>query len=78
MHITNKTLLQNPIVIEDMLKITFKESERSANKIIYAEKPPELLRWNEARVEVMFSPRHIKVVGPGVSLSWLYKTIQNI
>jgi hypothetical protein len=61
--------------IERNLKRLFREDLKTPTHIIYRENLPELLTWNEARVEVSRLPDGWRVIGPKITLTWLLKQL---
>ena len=61
--------------IERNLKRLFREDLKTPTHIVYREKLPEFLTWNEARVEVSRLPKGWRVIGPKITLTWLLKQL---
>lgn len=63
-----------PLVIAHIERF-FKEIKREGRTTIYAENLPEFLTWDEARIMVTMESAYMRVVGPGMMLSRLYKQL---
>ena len=63
-------------LVQDQLLRLFRVVSTRGSTTVYRERLPELLTWDEARVEVTAFPDRQRVVGPGITLSWLYKQLQ--
>jgi ATP-dependent Clp protease adapter protein ClpS len=61
--------------VEESLKRIMKESARTPTQIHYGENLPDFLAWREARVTLTLLPGAIRIIGPGITLSWLYRRL---
>lgn len=72
---TNQWPQAVPLVVACVEKF-FKEVRREGPTTLYAENLPEYLTWDEARVLVTVEPHKMRVVGPGMMVSRLYRRLE--
>jgi hypothetical protein len=64
--------------IEANISKIMKEVSRTPTPIMYKENLPDILTWDEASVSVTLHPDATKIVGPGITLSWLRRRLDRI
>jgi hypothetical protein len=64
--------------IEANLSKIMKEVSGTPTTIMYKENLPDFLTWDEARVSATLHPEATKIVGSGITLSWLRRRLERI
>jgi hypothetical protein len=78
MKVSTSELANAQQKVEGILTKVFREVSRTPAFVVYKEKVPDFLTWNEARVEVATSPGTIQIVGPGITLTWTHRRLKRM